>query len=108
MPLDAPGKLLFGVGPPDVSAVGTDPLGPLLPPPVVSGAVGERTSASLLGVLASLRLFDVLPEPTAAGELPGLDSLRLSHALKPSARTTMHTVLHGRRSERPLNGIEFE
>ncbi len=52
--LEAPGELLPEDGPPDVSAVGTDPLNPLLPPPRASGATGVRTSISVLGGRASL------------------------------------------------------
>ena len=102
----APGALLAEDGPPDVSAVGTEPLGPLLPPPRVSGAVGVRTSTLPPGVPASPRPRDFSPEPMAAGVLPGFDSLRLSHALNPSARTTIETVTHDRRRKRPGGVVE--
>ncbi len=104
--LDAPGKLLSEVGPPEVSAVGFEPLKPLLPPPRLSGAEGVRTSTPSLGVPASLRPLDLLPEPMAAGLLPGFDSLRLSQALSPSTTTRIEAVIHGSGREQFANGIE--
>lgn len=101
-----PGALLAEDGPPEVSGVGTEPLGPLLPPPSVSGAAGVRTSTLSLGVPASLRPLDVFPEPMAAGVLPGFDWLRLSQALSPNTPTRIEAASHGSGREQYAVSIE--
>jgi len=98
---DAPGGMLAVEWPPDVSGVGATPAGPVLPPLRISGAAGVLFSTPLLAVPASDRPLEVLPEPTAAGLLPGLDSLRLSQpaVLRRAAATAMQS--HGMRPWRP-------
>ena len=75
-------------GPPDVSGTTGTPAEPELPPDRVSGATGVLTSTPPLGVPASLRLLGWVPDPTAAGELPGLSSLRQSQPLVASVPQT--------------------
>ena len=87
---DEPLPVLPEDGAPDVSGIGPTPADPELPPLRVSGATGVLTSTPLLGVPASDRPFDVLPEPTAAGVLPGLDSLRRSQPARATTATSPH------------------
>jgi hypothetical protein len=87
---DEPLPVLPVDGAPEVSGTGATPAEPELPPLRVSGATGVLTSTPLLGVPASLRPFDVLPEPTAAGVLPGLDSLRRSQPASAAATSNPH------------------
>lgn len=75
-------------GAPDVSVTAGTPAEPELPPDRVSGATGVLISTPPLGVPASLRPLDWVPDPTAAGELPGLDSLRRSQPLMASVPQT--------------------
>lgn len=86
-PVEGPGELLPDVGAPEVSGIGPTPAEPLLPPPRLSGAEGVLTSTPLLGVPASERPLLLVPEPTAAGVLPGLDSLRRSQPLSINNRS---------------------
>jgi hypothetical protein len=93
---DEPLPVLPVDGAPDVSGIGATPADPELPPLRMSGAAGVLTSTPLLDVPASERPFDVLPEPTAAGVLPGLDSLRRSQPARANAATSPHK--HGSRA----------
>ena len=87
---DEPLPVLPDDGAPEVSGIGATPADPELPPLRVSGATGVLTSTPLLAVPASERPFDVLPEPTAAGVLPGFDSLLRSQPARATTATTLH------------------
>jgi hypothetical protein len=104
--VEAPGELVPDDGAPEVSGVGIDPLKPLLPPPRASGAVGVRTSTPLLGVSASLRPLEVLPEPIAAGLAPGLDSLRRSQAVAIKAKRTAKNTWHRLRGAATVRSVK--
>jgi len=93
---DEPLPVLPEDGAPEVSGIGATPADPELPPLRVSGAAGVLTSTPLLGVPASERPFDVLPEPTAAGVLPGLDSLLRSQPAR--ASTATNPPMQGRKA----------
>ena len=97
--MEGPGELLPDEGAPDVSGIGFMPAEPLLPPPRLSGAEGVLTSTPLLGVPASERPLLLVPEPTAAGVLPGLDSLRRSQPLSPSTRSEAVMTLAADRTQ---------
>lgn len=87
---DAPLPVLPEDGAPEVSGTAGTPADPELPPFRVSGAAGVLTSTPLLGVPASERPLEVLPEPTAAGVLPGFDSLRRSQPARAIADANPH------------------
>lgn len=93
---DEPLPVLPEDGAPEVSGTGGIPAEPELPPLRMSGATGVLTSTPLLAVPASERPLEEVPEPTAAGELPGLDSLRRSQPA--SADTSTHPNKHGSRA----------